>query len=475
MPRPLLAACIAAATCLLWPAGGRADDLAEQRSLCNRTLTMPPEAVIGACTAMIRSESATAESRSGAYVNRSIAYAKMHDYRRAIDDETAAIQLAPEDASAYKDRGIDRFETHDYAGSLSDLERYANLHFPPEPDAVHGIALDDYLLGRTEDALIAATASIRARAGNADALLLRAQIFQLMNMPEFAYLDEEQIAAIPDHWATTSDILVDRAQANAFVGSYDRALSDLHAVLKREPQNVQALSLRCFYFAVLGRYNDALHDCGVALTIRPNDESTLESRGSAYYMMHQYAKALHDLRAAVFLDPTDSEAFYVLGLTENAMGSAAAARRDVARAQQLGKMIPARRERITFNKPYARPHYDERELAFWQIDQGNFGVTSVQLASYSGRLYVDEETNWRNQPMMSVTYEVPFSALTCMTPNRSSGSVTLVAGGDDSVVAYFPQTNGTAATQTVTLKSWGRADDLERLLRKKLPRVRVCA
>jgi hypothetical protein len=138
-------------------------------------------------------------------------------------------------------------------------------------------------------------------------------------------------------------------------------------------------------------------------------------------------------------------------------------------------MIPARRERITFNKPYARPHYDERELAFWQIDQGNFGVTSVQLASYSGRLYVDEETNWRNQPMMSVTYEVPFSALTCMTPNRSSGSVTLVAGGDDSVVAYFPQTNGTAATQTVTLKSWGRADDLERLLRKKLPRVRVCA
>jgi len=61
------------------------------------------------------------------YLQRGNAYCQLQDYRRAIEDYSRALNLAPTNPEAYQQRGMTREAFGDRAGALNDLQQAANL------------------------------------------------------------------------------------------------------------------------------------------------------------------------------------------------------------------------------------------------------------------------------------------------------------------------------------------------------------
>jgi tetratricopeptide (TPR) repeat protein len=76
------------------------------------------------------------------------------------------------------------------------------------------------------------------------------------------------------------DLLIDRAQAAASAGYYDKAVTDLDHVLKADPSRVDALIYRASANRALDRLDAALADVEKAIARAPNSAPALLERGN---------------------------------------------------------------------------------------------------------------------------------------------------------------------------------------------------
>ena len=77
-----------------------------------------------------------------------------------------------------------------------------------------------------------------------------------------------------------SELLLDRAEAAASAGYYDKAVADLDHVLKADPGRVEALIYRASANRALSRRDAALADVEKALALTPNSVPGLLERGN---------------------------------------------------------------------------------------------------------------------------------------------------------------------------------------------------
>jgi tetratricopeptide (TPR) repeat protein len=76
------------------------------------------------------------------------------------------------------------------------------------------------------------------------------------------------------------DLVIDRAQAAAAVGYYDKAVADLDHVLKADPSRIDALIYRASANRALDRLDPALADVEKAIARAPNSAPALLERGN---------------------------------------------------------------------------------------------------------------------------------------------------------------------------------------------------
>ena len=76
------------------------------------------------------------------------------------------------------------------------------------------------------------------------------------------------------------DLLIDRAQAAASAGYYDKSVADLDHVLKADPSRVDALIYRASANRALDRLDPALADIEKAIVRAPNSAPALLERGN---------------------------------------------------------------------------------------------------------------------------------------------------------------------------------------------------
>jgi tetratricopeptide (TPR) repeat protein len=69
---------------------------------------------------------------AAAYHNRGIAYKKLGEYRRAIADYDRAIELNPQYTDAYYSRGLAHKEIGNRQQAIADFERHLQLPDTPE-------------------------------------------------------------------------------------------------------------------------------------------------------------------------------------------------------------------------------------------------------------------------------------------------------------------------------------------------------
>ena len=90
------------------------------------------------------------------------------------------------------------------------------------------------------------------------------------------------------------EMLLDRAEAAASAGYYDKAVADLDHVLKADPSRVEALIYRASANRALNRLDAALADVEKALALTPNSVPALLERGNIRRLKGDLNAALED-------------------------------------------------------------------------------------------------------------------------------------------------------------------------------------
>jgi tetratricopeptide (TPR) repeat protein len=121
-------------------------------------------------------------------------------------------------------------------------------------------------------AMTAAPAALRA-----DVFDQAGQAWLLAGDPVRAYTAAGQAVGLQPN---DPDLLVDRAEAEAAVGYYDKAVDDLDHVLKADPSRLEALIYRASANRKLNRLDAALTDVEKALAHSPNSVPALLERGN---------------------------------------------------------------------------------------------------------------------------------------------------------------------------------------------------
>ena len=86
-----------------------------------------------------------------------------------------------------------------------------------------------------------------------------------------------------------------------------KALADIDAAIRLDPNVAAAYLNRGVIYKSLGRYVEALTDYDTAIRIDPNYVEAYFNRGIAYGDLGQHVDALADYDAAIRLDPSDAD------------------------------------------------------------------------------------------------------------------------------------------------------------------------
>jgi tetratricopeptide (TPR) repeat protein len=143
--------------------------------------------------------------------------------------------------------------------------------------AVALIALGEYQEGAARLQTLAQAMTTAPAALRANVYDQAGQAWLLAGDPVRAYAAAGKAVAIEP---SDPDLLIDRAEAAASAGYYDRAVEDLDRVLKARPDRVDALIYRASAYRALERLDPARADIDKALAEAPRSAAALLERGN---------------------------------------------------------------------------------------------------------------------------------------------------------------------------------------------------
>ena len=219
----------------------------------------------------------------GLYNNRGNAYNDLGQTERAIEDYDKAIELNPEDATAYCNRGAAYAKLGQTERAIEDFDKAIELN--PEDAAAYynrGNAYDD--LGQTERAIEDFDKAIELN-------------------PEFA-------------------AYYNRGNAYAKLGQTERAIEDYDKAIELNPEYATAYSNRAESLIRLGRLNEATADCRAAQRLAPDHPLTHAAWGRLAYAQGNHQAAAQRYKQATGLAPDPTQFNFKLALPLLCLGQA---------------------------------------------------------------------------------------------------------------------------------------------------------
>lgn len=111
-----------------------------------------------------------------------------------------------------------------------------------------------------------------------------------------------------------------RGTAFARARQYNRALADFNAAIDMDPQYYQAYANRALVHVSMKRFDLAKGDYEQALRLSPEYTAAYLGRGRLFMRNKNYAMALADFRRAIKLNPSSAMAYFQRGSTYQLMG-----------------------------------------------------------------------------------------------------------------------------------------------------------
>lgn len=126
-----------------------------------------------------------------------------------------------------------------------------------------------------------------------------------------------------------------RAQARTALHDYKRAMQDYTQALHLAPQNVQIYYDRAVLYSLSGQYQNAIADYSEGIKLNPQDEMGYVRRGYIQQKLGDYNNALADINTALELNPNEPRIYRLRSQVRRLIGDEKGAIADEQKAQTL--------------------------------------------------------------------------------------------------------------------------------------------
>ncbi len=292
-------------------------------------------------------------------------------YEEAIKAYTHALDLNPNYALAYHNRGLAYYELRQFSNALADYGRAiaisprAATYYINRGNVYHN-ELKDY-----EKALADYTKAIDLEPDDAFAYNHRGNTYCALKQYNKALTDLNRAIALDARFALAYS---NRGLVYYELKDYTHALSDYQHALQLEPKDAFAWNGCGLVYYELKQYEKALEHYNKAIEINANSAAYYLNRGNVYHnQLKQYEKALADYGRAVELEPRYALAYNHRGNTYNSLKQYEKALADLNQALILDPNLSFaygnRAYALEMRKEYQRALQDyERAL---QLDPAN--------------------------------------------------------------------------------------------------------
>lgn len=268
--------------------------------------------------------------------DRAVAYARVGKTKEALEDFNSALQLFPEYAALYNNRGNLLLALGVVPESLKDFDR-ALVLAPGYAAAYNNRAGARMRTGEVGGAIRDYTHAIRLLPSSAAPLSGRGQAYLQLDRPHAAIRDFSRAVSSDASFAAGYG---NRAEAKIAVGHYEEAIEDLSRAVAFDIKNAEMYRLRGRAYLVTGDADAAIKDLSQAIELKPNEPAYYAERGLAHARAGNFDGALADLGFAIEHDPRSAVAFAYRGYVFKEQGQADVGMKDIARAVKLAADNP---------------------------------------------------------------------------------------------------------------------------------------
>ncbi len=287
------------------------------------------------------------------YKNRGNAYSDLEKYTEAIADYSKAIELDPNFTEAYNNRGIAYDELKKYTQALADYNKAIEL------DSNHTYAYHN-----------------------------RGNTYRDLKKYPQAMADYNKAIELDPNYANAYN---SRGITYDDLKQYSRAIADYNKAIELDPNYTKAYNNRGITYDDLKKHSQAIADYNKAIKLDPNYANAYNSRGITYDNLKKHSQAIADYNKAIEIDPNYANAYNNRGVTYNNLKKYSQAMADYSKAIKLApNHADAYRNRgITYKNlkkyPQAIADYSKAiELAPNYTDAYNSrGVAYDDLKKYS--------------------------------------------------------------------------------------------
>ncbi|MBR2519419.1 MAG: tetratricopeptide repeat protein [Selenomonadaceae bacterium] len=234
-------------------------------------------------------------------------------YADAVKVYTEAIEIKPDSADAYLNRGHVYCNLEQNEHALRDYNKAIELN-PNDPEAYNDRgSFYEAFMKNIEAALANYNKSLQIN-------------------PNF----------VPSYIVETLDDYDSTDYVNYIhslyyvIEDYERAIEDYTKLIKLYPNDSRFYNCRASFYEEMKNYDAAIRDFDKAIQLDPNSAWAYKNRGNAYCNLKQYERAIQDFDKAIQLCTNYAAAYNNRGNAYKALGDETKAQADFAKAKELG-------------------------------------------------------------------------------------------------------------------------------------------
>ena len=250
------------------------------------------------------------------YNNRGTAYYHKCEYAKAVTDYTRTTELLPDYVEAYNNCGLAYYKKAEYDRAIDSFTKAIELK--PDVDQYYnhrGVAYN----GKCDfdSAVEDFNKSLELNPDSADAYNNRGNAYQGKDIHDRAI--EDYTAAVelrPDY----ADAYYNRGNTYRGKKEYDRAIKDYDTAIQLNSKLAEAYQNRGNVYYERGKVNHAIKDYNMLIQLKPKSADAYYRRSMAYFNKGEIDRAIKDLNTTIKLRSNDADAYYNRGVAYGIKG-----------------------------------------------------------------------------------------------------------------------------------------------------------
>ena len=236
--------------------------------------------------------------------------AKRKEYKKSIEHYTQAIQLNPNHAPIYQNRGLAYYKRGEADNAIEDFSKAIDLN-PNYVDAYSNRGVAYYKRDEFDRAIEDFSKAIDLNPNYVDAYNNRSIVYGQRGEFDRAINDSNRaIELVPNSFIVYGT----RGIAYGQKGEFDRAIQDFSKAIDLNPNYADAYIDRGVAYGQRDNYVRAIEDYTQAIALKPDLAEVHYNRGNAYYESGEFDRAITDCNHAIELDPNNSNAYNLRGV-----------------------------------------------------------------------------------------------------------------------------------------------------------------